>query len=106
MRGLYVNYTSTLLAAGVQKVMQFVTVSSYSTYGSWGLKNSTDQRPTEAPKYLGFMDFLKQHECARLLFVCGRLWCACLLCVCVQSVSDPRLHWLPQQLFVEWGVFT
>ena len=50
MEQLYVDYNSMLVAEGVDLVMQFVDVSSYSRYGSWGLKEASDQQPQEAPK--------------------------------------------------------
>ena len=62
MRALYLNYTNTLTRGGVQLVTQFISVGKYSRYGSWGLKLASDQAPAEAPKYLGFLDFLAQNQ--------------------------------------------
>lgn len=62
MRALYVNYTSTLLQGGVDIVVQFTSISPYSRYGSWGLKLASDQPDNEAPKYLGFRDFLLSNQ--------------------------------------------
>lgn len=63
MRDIYVMYTNNLKANGVTKVTQFTSVSPYSKYGSWGLKLASDQPDAEAPKYLGFMDFLEANKC-------------------------------------------
>jgi len=62
MRDIYVRYHEVLEDAGMSMIAQFTSVSQYGQYGSWGLRESTDQDPTSAPKYMGLMDFLGERK--------------------------------------------
>ena len=61
MQAVFYNYTATL-ASNVSLINQFVSVSAYSSSGSFGLKLATDQAPSEAPKFLGFHQYLDEHR--------------------------------------------
>lgn len=50
MTKLYGTYLEGLAAAGVSRLWHFSSIGPYSKYGSWGLTESQDQDPRDAPK--------------------------------------------------------
>ena len=58
MRDVYAKYLNMWQASGGKLLNQFVDVSKFSKYGSWGALEYQDQDPNTSPKYLGLMDFI------------------------------------------------
>jgi hypothetical protein len=58
MRALVLRYYRGLAAGGVSLLMHYVSTSMPSVYGSFGLLESTDQDPSQAPKLQGLYDLM------------------------------------------------
>lgn len=61
MKDLYLAYLAGWKANGGTLAMIFSSMGTYSKWGSWGLMEYHGQPATEAPKYLGVIEFLKNN---------------------------------------------
>eukprot|EP00899_Mesostigma_viride_P001814 jgi/Mesvir1/11633/Mv00035-RA.3 len=61
MRGLYMRYYSMLRSLNFTLSVAYSSCGLPSKYGSWGLIETMDQERSEAPKYLGLMDYIAEH---------------------------------------------
>ncbi len=61
IKGVYLEYLNMWKASGGELFNQFVDVSRWDKYGSWGALEYQNQELSKAPKYQGLMDFIAKN---------------------------------------------
>ena len=72
MREVYVKYLSMWKLSGGGLFNQFVDVSKFRKYGSWGALEYQNQDINTAPKYLGLMDFIDKNPTVAVNHSCWK----------------------------------
>ena len=62
MKEVYLEYLNMWKKNGGELFNQFVDVSPFTKYGSWGALEYQNQDLSTAPKYLGLMEFIAQNQ--------------------------------------------
>jgi hypothetical protein len=60
MADLYVTYLNVLFNNSISLANLFSNIAINSQYGSWGLFQFLDSRPTETQKWLGVSNYITQ----------------------------------------------
>jgi len=62
MTQLYETHFNLMREAGVELMMHFTSTGFHNTRNSFGLKESLDQNPLTAPKYVGLLNYITSHS--------------------------------------------
>ena len=61
MRVLYKRHLRDWKAAGGNLYTMYNSMGAHTKFGSWGLLENESQEPSEAPKYQGVLEFIKEN---------------------------------------------